>query len=257
MPQPVFVLVRPQLPENIGAVARAMANMGFDRLRVVRPCRYWNGIKAKAVSAGADRVLEQATVFNSVAESIADLGMVYATSDRARYLNKPFVDLGAATPQLASYLADGAAVGILFGPERTGLENADLAAANQIITIPADPALSSLNLAQAVLLVAWQLRQASLTAQPEAMDLLLQHGVGGASPPEPLAPKADLDFFLQRLGEKLLDAGFVDNLDLSRVKWRKIQNLFQKTPYSQGELYLLQGILTALSSLRGQANVKK
>jgi tRNA/rRNA methyltransferase len=243
--QPVFILVRPQLPENVGAVARAMANMGFNRLRLVNPCRHWDGSVALAVSAGADWVLTGAQVFSTVEAAIADLAVVIATTDRNRYLNKPFADLPAAAVQMHDHLQNGTPLGILFGPERTGLENADIAPANQMVSIPSDPHFSSLNLAQAVLVVAWQLRLNSLSDPAGAAA-----SIGSTSPPAPLAPKADLDFFLQRLGEKLVAAGFIDNLNLHRIKWRKIQNLFQKTPYSQGELYLLQGILTALTSAR-------
>jgi len=245
LPQPVFILVRPQLPENVGAVARAMANMGFGRLRLVNPCRDWDGTAARAVSAGADGVLTHAQVFASVPAAVSDLAVVIATTDRNRYLNKPFADLPTAAVEMHGHLTAGIPMGILFGPERTGLENADIAPANLMVSIPSDPTFSSLNLAQAVLVVAWQLRLNSLSDPAAAAA-----SIGNTSLPAPLAPKADLDFFLQRLGEKLMAAGFVDTLDLHQMKWRKIQNLFQKTPYSQGELYLLQGILTALTTPR-------
>jgi tRNA/rRNA methyltransferase len=151
---PVFILVRPQLGQNIGAAARAMLNCGLTRLRLVAPRDPWPNEAAWATGAGADQVLKDAQIFSTVPEAVADLSYVYATTARPRDLIKEVVSPSRAAVTMAQQIRGGESVGILFGSERSGLENQDIGLATQLITIPVNPHFSSLNLSQSVLLLA-------------------------------------------------------------------------------------------------------
>ena len=157
---PVVILVDPQLGENIGTAARAMLNCGLGRLRLVRPRDGWPSDRAVAAASGADAVLDGATLFDTTAAAIADLEQVYATTARPREMIKPVMTPRRAAAEMRAAIGGGRPVGILFGPERTGLLNDDLALADTLISVPLNPAYSSLNLAQAVLLVAYEWAQA-------------------------------------------------------------------------------------------------
>jgi tRNA/rRNA methyltransferase len=151
MTAPVIILIEPQLGENIGACARAMLNCGVTELRLVNPRDGWPSEKALASSAGADRVINDAQLFSTTQAAIADCDLVYATGARLRHLNLP-IDTGEeAAPRLVA----AARPAILFGPERTGLHNDDVALASRFLTIPLNPGFTSLNIAQAVLLVSY------------------------------------------------------------------------------------------------------
>ena len=154
---PVFILVNPQMAENIGAVARAMLNFGFQNLRLVRPRENHLSDKALAMSAGAGRVLDQAQVFENLGDACKDLNEVLATSARDRYKYKDVVDPIIGCHKIFQSCAEGCKVGILFGGERAGLSNEDLFLAKSLIRIPSNPIFSSLNLAQSVLLMCYQL----------------------------------------------------------------------------------------------------
>jgi tRNA/rRNA methyltransferase len=153
---PTIILVEPQLGENVGMAVRAMANFGLSSLRLVAPREGWAGEKARAVAAGAGGILDGAEVFPDARSAVADLGLVYATTARQRGQMKrvfaPDAAMLAALPRLDA----GEDVGILFGRERTGLENDEIALADAIVTFPVNPAFASLNLAQAVLLVGYE-----------------------------------------------------------------------------------------------------
>ena len=168
---PVFILVRPQMGENIGAAARAMLNFGLERMRIVDPRDGWPSPKAVAMASGAGRVLDQAGIFADVRAAVADCDYVFATTARGRELTKPVM-----TPERAMMLgremaAAGKRVGVLFGPERAGLENEDVAQAQAIVTVPVNPEFFSLNLAQCVLLLGyeWGRQGADVPAQVMAM----------------------------------------------------------------------------------------
>ena len=168
---PVFILVRPQMGENIGAAARAMLNFGLERMRIVDPRDGWPSPKAVAMASGAGRVLDQAGIFADVRAAVADCDYVFATTARGRELTKPVM-----TPERAMMLgremaAAGKRVGVLFGPERAGLENEDVAHAQAIVTVPVNPEFFSLNLAQCVLLLGyeWGRQGADVPAQVMAM----------------------------------------------------------------------------------------
>lgn len=154
---PVFVLVRPQMGENIGGAARAMLNFGFNALRLVDPRDGWPNPRAVATASGAaHHVLDYAGVFENTARAIEDCDFVFATTARGRELSKPIYTPEAAMAEVHARIKSGQKIGILFGPERTGLENDDIVRANAIITIPVNPEFYSLNLAQAVLLMSYE-----------------------------------------------------------------------------------------------------
>ena len=156
MTRPIIILVEPQLAENIGMVARAMANFGLSELRLVSPRNGWPKKGAHSAASGATHVLESATLYDNVREAIADLNFVFATTARERGQMKRVFAPDAAMAEAQARLGAGQGIGILFGRERTGLENDEVSLADAIITFPVDPKFSSLNLAQAVLLVSYE-----------------------------------------------------------------------------------------------------
>src|SRR5215470_8580664 len=155
-PGPAVILVEPQLGENIGAAARVMANFGLSRLRLVNPRQGWPNSKATMMAAGADRVLDGVELFDTVQAAIADCHFVVATTARAHDQAKPVIAPGQAARAMAEQVAAGNNVAILFGRERNGLENEEVALADAIVTFPVNPAFASLNLAQAVALVSYE-----------------------------------------------------------------------------------------------------
>lgn len=161
---PAFILVRPQMGENIGAAARAMLNFGLERMRIVDPRDGWPSSAAVALASGAGRVLDAAGLFGSVQDAIADCDFVFATTARGRELTKPVYTPEAAMDHARALIAAGKKVGVLFGPERAGLENEDVVLANAIVTVPVNPEFASLNLAQCVLLMGYEWRRQTVPA---------------------------------------------------------------------------------------------
>ncbi len=201
MENPVIILVRPQMAENIGAAARAMMNCGLLEMRLVAPRDGWPDKltnRAYAVASGAEAVLDNLKIFETLADATADLHFTFATTARARYQMREVFTPTSAGQACHEKAAAGQRVGLIFGPERTGLENEDLAFANATITIPLNPEYSSLNLAQAVLLVAWEWRRTA-DATPA-----VQLPLGQTFP----AKQADVDFFLQRMVTALEPTSF-------------------------------------------------
>src|SRR5690349_12824350 len=155
-PAPVVVLVEPQLGENIGAAARAMANFGLSRLRLVKPKQKWPNEKARVMAAGADRILDAATLYGSLNDAIGDCSFVVATTARNHDQAKLVISADAAATEMVQRVAGGETVAIIFGRERIGLENHEVALADRIVTLPVNPAFASLNLAQAVVIVTYE-----------------------------------------------------------------------------------------------------
>src|SRR3954470_18938507 len=185
---PVIVLVRPQLGQNIGKAARAMLNFGLTEMRLVRPRDGWPNPDAGPAASGADMVLERAEVFDTVQQAIADCSRVYATTVRRRDLVMPVL-----TPeQMADAVAAGEKTAILFGAERSGLETEEVALANAIVTVPINPEFASLNLAQAVILLAYEWSKRAGLAQPTVKEL------------EEPAPHGELDGLIGQLDEELV-----------------------------------------------------
>src|SRR5258707_14800802 len=164
---PVVVLVEPQLGENIGMAARAMGNFGLTRLRIVNPRDGWPNISAQRAASGADHILDQVELFDTVEQAVVDCTLLFATTARAHDQAKPVVAPAAAAGEVAAEIASGGRVGILFGRERYRLQNEEVALANRIITFPVNPGLASLNLEQAVLLDGYEGVKLS-TARPLA-----------------------------------------------------------------------------------------
>ena len=233
--QPVIVLVRPQLGENIGKAARAMLNFGLTEMRLVAPRDGWPNPQAGPAASGADTVLERAQVFESVADAVADCPHVYATTVRKRGITKPVVTPEAAAREI--HRQPGRAA-ILFGPERSGLETDDVAVARTIVTVPINPAFGSLNLAQAVILVAYEWSKGVALAQPTDTDL-----------PQP-APQEELDGMIGQLDQMLDAAGFYFPPDRVPATKRTLRTLLTKPGWSSQEIRTVRGVLSALANPR-------
>src|SRR5947209_7460217 len=171
-PGPCVILVEPQLADNIGAAARAMANFGLSRLRLVNPREGWPAERAWVMASGAHRILDDVKVYDSVEAAIGDLNYLFATTARAHDQAKPVIDAAAAAQLDSEKIAAGDSIGMMFGRERNGLENDEVALADAIISLPVNPAFASLNLAQAVVIVAYEwFKLASGGALPFGMTL--------------------------------------------------------------------------------------
>jgi tRNA/rRNA methyltransferase len=237
---PAIVLVRPQLGENIGTAARAMLNCGLDDLRLVRPRDGWPSDKAMAAASGADRVLDRARLYPGIEAAIADLVHVYASTARPRDMVRREVTPRHAAAEMRRHLAAGEPCGILFGPERTGLLNDDIALADTVLTVPLNPAFASLNLAQAVLIVGYEWFTA--TAAPN-----LERLRTGRSR---LAGKEQLVAFFDHLEAELDRNGFLRNAEKRPSMVRNLRNLFQRAQCTEQELRTLHGVVTAFAGPR-------
>src|SRR5215472_4247316 len=198
---PAIILVEPQLGENIGTAARAMLNCGLDDLRLVRPRDGWPSDRAIAAASGADAVLEKARLYLSVPAAIADLAHVFAATARDRGMVRREVTPHHAAAEIRGWLRAGEPCGVLIGPERTGLVNDDVALADTVLTVPLNPAFSSLNLAQAVLIIGYEWFVSGAALPPETLHR-------GRSRP---ATKEELLNFFDHLEEKLEERGFLRN----------------------------------------------
>ncbi len=238
---PAIILVRPQLAVNVGMAARAMANFGLSDLRLVAPKNGWprtgeHKDTAEAAAAGASYLLEGARVFATVAEAVADLTAVYATTARERGQGKPVLAPDAALAAWAAPVAAGEPRGILFGPERTGLDNDEVALADAVVTFPVDGAYGSLNLAQAVLLVGYEWRrQSGGTALP----------FGQVERSPPATREAVLSFF-DYLEGALERAGFFRPDGKQPVMRRNLRNIFHRIGLSEQDVRTLRGAMVRL-----------
>lgn len=240
---PAIILVNPQLGENIGTAARAMANCGLDDLRLVAPRDGWPSDKAVAAASGADAVLDKARLYPDVPAAIADLPHVYASTARDRYMVKRIVTAHRAADEMRGFVAAGEGCGVLFGPERTGLVNDHIALADTVLNVPLNPAFSSLNLAQAVLLVGYEWFAADDRSPPEILHT-------GSSRP---ANKAELMRFFDHFEEELLNSGFIRHPDKRPSMLRNLRNLFQRAHCTEQELRTLHGVVTAFMGPRDRA----
>lgn len=232
---PVIVLVRPQLGENIGKAARAMLNFGLTEMRLVAPRDGWPNPDAGPAASGADIVLEQAKVFASVAEATFDCSHVFATTVRKRGVTKPVLTPEDAAGEIR--LAAGRSA-ILFGPERSGLASDDVALARSIITVPINPAFASLNLAQAVILVAYEWSKGSALAMPPKSDL------------DPPARQEELERLIIHCEQLLEDARFFFPPERAHVTRRTVRALLTKAKWTDQEVRTMRGVLTALAMPR-------
>ncbi len=234
-----IVLVEPQHPGNIGAVARAMKNMGLSSLVLVAP-RAFPADEAIARAAGADDILACAQVVGSVAEAVAPCVQVLATSARLRKIPWPVADPEQAAHSLWAHAAAGQEVALLFGAERSGLANEDVDFAQGLVQIPVDPAFASLNLAAAVQVLCYEIRKQSLGPRP-------------AVPDHEPAPQEELNGFLAHLEAVLIEIGFL-NAAHPRKLMRRLVRLFRRATPDQNEIHILRGILTAVQTGRPPQN---
>lgn len=229
--KPVVVLVRPQLGENIGKAARAMLNFGLTELRLVTPRDGWPNPSAGPAAAGADEVLEGAQVFGSLAEAVADCAHVYATTVRKRGVTKPVL-----TPEQAaqSIHRDPGRSAFVFGPERSGLETDDVALARAIVTVPINPEFASLNLAQAVILCAYEWSKQASLEQPTVEELL------------PPAPQEELEGMIGQFVDLLVPTGYFRPESRAAATRRTLRNMLTKPGWNHLEVRTMRGVLSSL-----------
>ena len=280
--QPVIILLRPQLPENVGMAARAMLNCGLTQLRVVAPTFEWPNQTAFNASSGADQVLRSAQKFDTLADAISDLQMIYATSPRNHHLNLPVVMMDDAAREIVEHLystppmrgsqnpkgilvggdekgksppkncfaistlpqGEGSrGLGILFGPERAGLQNDDIAVCNKILTIPLQRDFNSLNLSQAVLLIGYAIFSEMARLNPE---IISPRGHGEHVGIDDIAPRGELDEFLKRLIGLLDEGGFLKPPEKRPSMVDNLTVLFTRMGLSSQEIKTLHGVVTTL-----------
>jgi tRNA/rRNA methyltransferase len=239
-PGPLVVLVEPQLGENIGAAARAMANFGLSKLRLVKPLQGWPNERAKVMAAGADRVLDGAALYETLGDAIADCSYVLATTARNHDQAKPVLSAQQAAQALAPKVAGGETTAIVFGRERIGLENHEVARADAIVTLPVNPAFASLNLAQAVVVVAYEwFKLASGGALPFV-----------APDKSPAAPKQQLDAFFVDLERELDAIEFYRPHEKRGTMSVNLRNIFNRMTPTEQDIRTLHGIVMALAQGR-------
>ena len=232
--QPAFILVRPQMGENIGASARAMLNFGLSHMRLIDPRDGWPNPRAVAMASGAaGRVLDHAGVFGALPEAIADCAYVFATTARGRDLTKPVMTPERAMEHARALCAAGQKVAVLFGPERAGLENEDVARANAIISVPVNPDFPSLNLAQAVLLCAYEWRRQAGGDAPEMLSL------AGTD----LARALEVEKLGDHYEERLDAAGFFFPETKAEGMKLNLRNLWSRMPLTRADVQTLHGML--------------
>lgn len=236
---PAIVLVNPQLGENIGKAARAMLNFGLTDLRLVAPRDGWPNPAAGPAAAGADRVLAGARVFASTAAAVADCAHVYATTVRKRGVTKPVLTPERAAQAIHGQAGDSA---VLFGPERSGLETADVALARAIVTVPINPEFGSLNLAQAVILMAYEWSKGESLVQPTREDHL------------PPAPQSELDGLIDHFARLLEPNGYFEPATRSEATRLTLRAMLTKPAWNHLEVRTMRGVLSALERRRGDSH---
>ncbi|WP_187430620.1 tRNA (cytidine/uridine/adenosine-2'-O-)-methyltransferase TrmJ [Roseobacter fucihabitans] len=230
---PAFVLVRPQMGENIGAAARAMWNFGLDRMRIVAPRDGWPNPNATAMASGAGRLLDEAQLSDDVATSVGDCSYVFATTARARDLTKPVFSPEAAMRLAAERIAAGQRVAVLFGPERAGLENEDIARANAIISVPVNPQFASLNLAQCVLLVGYEWMRATGEVTHESTEM------AGTEWAETL----EVEHLAHHYQDRLEQAGFFFPEHKAQSMKTNLRNMWSRMPLTRADVQMMHGVL--------------
>lgn len=245
---PAIILVEPQLGENIGAAARAMANFSLADLRLVAPRAAWPNKEARAAASGAVSVLDNARVYASIQEAASDLRFLCATTARPRDMVKPVMTPATAIGECKARMERGQACGFLFGRERWGLENDHISFADAIVMAPVNPAFASLNLAQAVLLIGYEWQKIQ---DPDSLGRHTrfdgQHGEGLSSHRNPPATKEDLYAFYDHLERELDAAGFLQPPEKRPTMVRNIRNMFARMQATEQEIRTLRGIIASLS----------
>jgi tRNA/rRNA methyltransferase len=238
---PVVILVEPQLGENIGMAARAMGNFGLTRLRIVNPRDGWPNVHAKRAASGADHILDQATLFDAVEQAVADCTLLFATTARAHDQAKPVVAPDAAAREIVAQIGSGTGeVGILFGRERYGLQNEEVALANRIVTFPVNPGFASLNLAQAVLLMGYEWFKLSTAgalpfAMPERSEPASQH---------------QMQAFFDNLVRELDKVEFLRPAEKRETMLVNLRNIFTRMDPTKQDMHTLHGVVMAIAEGR-------
>src|ERR1700732_3330266 len=237
---PVVILVEPQLGENIGMAARAMGNFALTRLRIVNPRDGWANVSAHGAAAGADHILDRVELFDTVEQAVADCTLLFATTARAHDQAKPVVAPEAAAGQIASDIAGGGKVGILFGRERYGLQNEEVALADRIITFPVNPGFASLNLAQAVLLIGYGWVKLSTSgalpfAMPERSERASQH---------------QMQAFFDNLVRELDKVEFLRPAETRDTMLVNLRNIFARMDPTKQDMHTLHGVVMAIAEGR-------
>ena len=232
-PQPAIVLVRPQMGENIGAAARAMWNFRLDRMRVVAPRDGWPSEQAVAMASGAGRLLDEAGLYDDLAGAVGDCSYVYATTARPREMTKPVLSPEQAMREAAGRIAAGEKVAVLFGPERAGLENEDIARANAIISVPVNPEYASLNLGQCVLLTAYEWMRAT-------GDVV--HEVDQPSKGD-WASGQDIEKLAEHYEDQLQEAGFFFPEHKAASMKVNLRNLWSRMRLTRADVQMLHGVM--------------
>lgn len=231
---PVIILVRPQLGWNIGAAARAMANFGLDEMRLVTPRGRHPSASALRMASGAESIVERAQVFDNLQNAVADLSVLLATSARRREMMKEEITPRDAAMRLRTAASSDSRAGVLFGPERAGLENDELVLAEALVKVPTNPGFSSLNLGQCVLLLAYE------------YFLTDEHFGDAANDDEPPATREDLLGFFEQLEEGLEGSKFLHPEEMRAATVRKIRNFFSNARPNARQLRMLRGVVSAL-----------
>lgn len=229
---PIIVLVRPQLGQNIGKAARAMLNFGLTELRLVAPRDGWPNPEAGPAASGADAVLAEATVFETVADAVADCTAVFASTVRRRELALPVVGPLEMAAEIHAMPGRSA---ILFGPERSGLATEDVALASKIVTVPINPDFGSLNLAQAVILLAYEWSRGGALEQPTFKDC------------EPPAPQSEVEGLVGQVDAALEASGYYFPADRAKVTKLTIRTLLTKPDWSSREVRAMRGMLHSIA----------
>jgi tRNA/rRNA methyltransferase len=232
-PTPVFVLVRPQMGENIGGAARAMWNFGLDRMRIVDPRDGWPSQKAIAMASGAGRLLDEAGMFDTVPDALADCDYVFATTARMRDITKPVMSPERAMEHARAIIANGGKVGVMFGPERAGLENEDVIHANALITVPINPQFPSLNLAQCVLLTAYEWRRQTADIVPEVVEMAGTDWAG----------HIEVEKMGDHYEETLEKAGFFYPEAKAASMKLNLRNLWSRMPMTKMDVQMMHGMM--------------
>ncbi|QBF31774.1 RNA methyltransferase [Thalassococcus sp. S3] len=233
MAQPFFVLVRPQMGENIGAAARAMWNFGLDRMRIVAPRDGWPNQKAIAMSSGAGRLLDEAVLTDDTAGALEDCSYVFATTARQRGLTKPVFSPEEAMKVAAQKIGAGEKVAVLFGPERAGLENDDIARASAIISVPVNPDFPSLNLAQCVLLTAYEWRRQTEEVVAETVEMARGDWATGL----------EIEKLAAHYEERLDEAGFFFPPAKADGMKINLRNLWSRMRLTRADVQMLHGVM--------------
>ncbi len=237
---PAIVLAQPQMGENIGKAARAMANFGLSDLRLVAPRDGWPNERAIATASGAGEVLDRARIFSTVEEAIQDLTYVYAATARDRHMVKPVITPAESGRRLRADVAQGVGVGVLFGGERAGLSNEAVVLSQTIIQAPVNPAFASLNLAQAVLLIAYEWHKAGDATAPLTLELYETRP----------ATSLEMQGLFDHLEAELDSAGFLYPPEKRPAMVRNIRNMLQRGGFTEQDVRTLRGMIKALSQGR-------